>query len=105
MRLNFDFSKLDGFEWDEGNLEHIKKHKVNYRECEDLFFNIPLIINRDEEHSQAEERFRVYGKTNRKRKIFMIFTIRHNKIRVLSSRDQNKKERIEFQEQGGETHE
>jgi uncharacterized DUF497 family protein len=105
MAVNFDLSKLEGFEWDRGNLDHIQKHNVNYRECEDVFFNKPLIINQDETHSQIEERFRVYGQTNRKRRIFMIFTIRHNKIRVLSSRDQNRKERTEFQKQGGEIHE
>lgn len=102
MKLGFDLSKIEGFEWDAGNLEHIQKHNVNYRECEEAFFNKPLVINEDEAHSQGEKRFRVYGKTNRGRLIFMIFTIRNNKVRVISCRDQNKKERKEFQKTGGE---
>lgn len=98
----FDFSIIQGFEWDQGNLEHIRKHKVDYKECEEGFSNKPLIVNDDETHSQIEDRFRVYGQTNKNRLLFMIFTIRNNKIRVVSARNQNKKERKEFQESGGD---
>lgn len=107
--MDFDLSKLEGFEWDKGNLEHIKKHKVLYTECEEIFSNKPFIVNRDEAHSQAEERFRVFGQTNKSRLLTVIFTIRENeqsssskKIRVISARNQNKKERKEFKETGGE---
>ena len=40
----FDSSKIEGFEWDRGNLEHIKIHNVSYRECEDAFLNKPFIV-------------------------------------------------------------
>ncbi len=98
----FDLARIEGFEWDQGNLEHIKKHKVDYKECEEGFLNTPLIVNDDETHSQIEDRFRAYGQTNKNRLLFMIFTIRNNKIRVISARNQNKKERKEFQEAGGD---
>lgn len=88
--------------WDSGNLEHIKKHKVNYRECEEVFLNKPIILNRDETHSQQEERFRIYGQTNEKKALCIIFTMRENKIRVIAARRQNKKERMEYQKVGGE---
>ena len=100
--MAFDLSKIEGFEWDRGNLGHIKIHDVSYRECEDAFLNKPFVINEDEAHSQTEERFRAYGQTNKRRLIFIIFTIRNNRIRVISSRSQNKKERKEFEETGGE---
>ncbi len=96
--MAFDLSKIVGFEWDKGNLEHIKKHKVDYKECEEAFLNKPLIVNNDETHSQKEERFRVYGQTSQQRLFFMIFTIRNNKIRIVAARDQNKKERREYEE-------
>lgn len=102
MGSDLDLSKLEGFEWDKGNLEHIKKHNVNYKECEEAFFNKPLIITEDETHSQKEERFRVYGQTNKSRLLMMIFTIRKDKIRVISARNQNKTERKQFHETGGE---
>lgn len=100
--MGFDFSKIEGFDWDKGNVEHIKKHDVKTEECEEVFFNKPFILSKDEAHSQAEERFRVYGRTNNKRQLFIIFTIRGNKFRVISARNQSKKERIEFIKAGGE---
>lgn len=97
MAVKFDFSKLEGFDWDKGNLEHIKKHRVGYEECEQVFLNKPLIVTEDENHSQLEERFRIYGQTDNNRLILMIITIRNNKIRVISARDQSKKERREHE--------
>ena len=91
-----------GVNWDKGNLEHIKKHKVNYRECEEAFLNKQPDVTADETHSQIEERYRVFGQTDYGRLLFMIITIRNNKIRVISARDQNKKERKEFKKIGGE---
>lgn len=96
MKINF--STLEGFDWDQGNLEHIKRHNVKATECEEGLLNKPLIVNEDETHSQTEERIRVYGQTNNGRLIFMIFVIRNNKLRVISARDQNKKERREYEE-------
>lgn len=100
--MDFGFSEIGGFEWDKGNLEHIKKHNVQAEECEELFTNKPLIVNEDETHSQKEKRFRVYGRTNENKLITMVSTIRNNKIRIISARDQNKKERKQFQRIGGE---
>lgn len=94
--MDFDFSKLEGFEWDQGNLEHIKKHEVGYKECEEIFVNKPLRVNKDENHSKTEERWEALGKANNGRLLFIVFTIRSNKIRVISARDQNKKERREY---------
>ncbi len=100
---DLDFSKLNGFDWDNGNTGHIKKHNVDTRECEEVFLNKPFILNNDETHSQIEKRFRVYGQTDQNRRLMLIFTIRKGKIRVISARDQNKKECKEFQEIGGES--
>lgn len=97
-----DLSKLEGFDWDKGNLEHIKKHNVKANDCEEGFLNKPFILSEDETHSQTEERFRVYAQTNKSKFLMMIFTIRNNKIRVITARNQNKKERKEFKEAGGE---
>lgn len=97
-----DFKKLEGFDWNEGNLDHIKKHNVDYKECESIFSNKPLFISEDEEHSRLEKRYRAYGKSDFNRLLNVIFTVRRNNMRVISARDQNKKERREFQKSGGE---
>ncbi|MFP7755658.1 BrnT family toxin [Thermodesulfobacteriota bacterium B35] len=96
--MNKNFKKLlhecTGFEWDEGNRDkNWIKHKVSNSESEEVFFNQPLIINFDKKHSETEIRFYALGHTDLKRKLFIVFTIRNNKIRVISARDMSKKER------------
>jgi len=88
-----------GFEWDKGNSQkNWIRHKVRDKECEEIFFNRPLFVNFDEKHSAKEEkRFQALGKTNRERKLFVVFTIRKNRIRVISARDQNKEERRQYE--------
>ncbi len=82
------------FEWDEGNQEkNWKLHKVHFRECEQIFFDEEVKFFQDEKHSQTEDRFLAYGQTEAGRKLIVVFTIRNSKIRVISARDQNRKER------------
>jgi uncharacterized DUF497 family protein len=88
------FSQLKGFEWDEGNIsKNWEKHKVTHLECEEIFFNEPLIVKQDKTHSISEERYFALGKTDRGRVLFVVFTARGDKIRVISARDASKKER------------
>ncbi|HIE24125.1 MAG TPA: BrnT family toxin, partial [Candidatus Korarchaeota archaeon] len=47
----------------------------------------------DKLHSKEEERFILLGKTKKERVLFVVFTIRNDKIRIISVRDINKKER------------
>lgn len=90
--------KTQGFSWDKGNIDkNWLRHQVTSKECEEVFFNRPLLISLDEKHStKTEKRFQALGKTNGKRKLFIVFTIRNKKIRVVSARDQNKKERRQY---------
>lgn len=82
------------FNWDRGNKEKsLIKHNVNYQECEQVFFNRPLHTLRDKKHSQKEKRYLAIGQTKRRRQLFIIFTIRNSKIRVISARDLSRKER------------
>lgn len=82
------------FDWDQANIEkNWKIHKVHYKEAEEVFFNRPLKTLKDIKHSQKEDRFIALGITNQKRKLHIVFTIREQKIRVISARNQSKKER------------
>ncbi|NQU64401.1 MAG: BrnT family toxin [SAR324 cluster bacterium] len=85
---------LKGFDWDEGNRDkNWITHKVSTTECEEVFFNLPLLFRDDIEHSQSETRYFVLGRTHSNRYLFVSFTQRQNNIRVISARDMNKKER------------
>ena len=85
--------KLLEFEWDKGNLEKNQKHGIENSECEEPFFDDNKVILRDILHSGSENRFILLGKTKRERLLFVVFTTRETKIRIISARDLNRKER------------
>jgi uncharacterized DUF497 family protein len=82
------------FQWDEGNSEkNWVKHKITKLECEQIFFNSPLLITNDKNNSQKEERHLALGKTDESKKLFICFTIRDEFIRIVSAREMTLKER------------
>ena len=86
-------SDCKGFQWDEGNLDknwHL--HQVTNGECEEVFFNLPLIVASDTRHSQREQRYYALGWTDTDRWLFVAFTVRDDLIRVISARDMNERE-------------
>jgi len=87
-------SQCEGFEWDDGNInKNWQKHKVSPAECEQLFFNRPLVVQDDIKNSEAEKRFYALGSTDSRRTLFIAFTVRNKRIRVISARDMSRKER------------
>ena len=55
-------------------------------ECEQVFFNRPVVVAEDAEHSRQEERLFALGQTDAGRLLFVVFTIRRDLIRVISAR-------------------
>lgn len=90
-----------GFNWDVGNARKSSdKHAVSMAEAEQVFFNAPLLVLDDTEHSQSEARFHALGTTDEGRRLHITFTLRSSAtlLRVISARDMHRKER-EFYEQ------
>ena len=82
------------FIWNKGNKDkNWLKYKVTDKEAEEAFFDENKKISKDKLRSKKEERFIVLGKTKRNRLLFIVFTIRNKKIRVISARDINRRER------------
>jgi uncharacterized DUF497 family protein len=95
------FEQFSGFQWDRGNTDkNLIKHNVENWECEQLFFNRPLLVLDDPKHSVSEERRAAFGKTNADRFLVVIFTKRNNLIRIISARDMNTRERKFYHEKG-----
>jgi hypothetical protein len=85
---------FEGFDWDEGNVEkNWLSHQVTPQEVEQAFFNRPLIVADDAKHSRSEKRYLLLGQTDEDRPLFIAFTLRERRIRVISARDMNRKER------------
>jgi uncharacterized DUF497 family protein len=88
-----------GFQWDQGNSDkNLAKHHVENWECEQIFFNEPLIVLEDPGHSFSEKRWAVFGRTDAGRLLVVIITKRGDLLRVISARDMNKKEREFYEE-------
>jgi uncharacterized protein len=95
-----DQSKITGFNWADGNARKNDKHGVSMAEAEQVFFNAPLLLLEDSEHSQEEPRLHALGKTDEGRALHITFTLRQSNtlIRVISARNMHKKERAIYEQ-------
>ncbi len=94
-----DFYNFLGFQWDRGNIDkNLIKHNVENWECEQVFFNKPILVLEDQRYSLSEKRWAVFGKTDADRLLVVVFTKRGNLLRVISARDMNKKEKQFYEE-------
>jgi uncharacterized DUF497 family protein len=84
---------LIGFEWDEANWRKSElKHGVAASEAQEALLNHPL-CEVDLRHSDREQRYIALGVTGGGRRLFVAFTIRKNRVRIISARPMSRKER------------
>ena len=82
-----------GFDWDDANSQkNWERHQVTPEEAEDVFFHEPVIVRSDKRHSRSEKRYYALGHTSAERRLFIAFTVRRDRIRVISVRDMNRNE-------------
>ena len=86
--------EFEGFDWSGGNAEkNWERHQVTPLEAEQVFFNVPFLVGPDQAHSQREKRLYALGQTDEGRELFVAFTIRTGRLRVVSARDMSRQER------------
>jgi uncharacterized DUF497 family protein len=96
-----DLAVTEGFDWDDGNArKSLHKHGISQAEAEQVFAGEPLLAE-DFGHSQAEVRFQALGETVEGRRLHVTFMLRSDgkKIRVISARDMNRKERAYYEQE------
>lgn len=87
-----------GFQWDSGNAtKNWDRHDVDCGECEQVFFNRPLVVNRNSSHAAAEPRYYALGVADAGRLLFVAFTICGDLIRVISARDMTPREQERYE--------
>ena len=99
MSPNFDLSRIESFQWDEGNARKSEeRHAVSQAEAEQVFAGEPLLIVPDAQHSQSEQRYNALGRTALGRLLHVTFTLRNDNtaIRVISARDMSRRERNRY---------
>ncbi len=86
-------AEITGFDCDDHNrFKNWEKHRIPNWECEEIFFNEPLVVRFDAVHSVDEKRHFALGHTDSGEKLFVAFTIRNNLIRPVSFRPMTKNE-------------
>ena len=97
--MDQEFAGFSGFQWDRGNIDkNLVKYNVENWECEQIFFNKPLLVLEDPKHSFTEKRWAAFGRTDSGRLLVVVFAQRNNLIRVISARDMNSRERTFYEE-------
>lgn len=86
------------FEWDKGNVgKNLKKHHVSDQEAEQAFFDQDKVQHSDSIHSQSEKRFILIGKSKNQKILYIAYTARKKKIRIISARPLNQKEKCLYE--------
>jgi uncharacterized DUF497 family protein len=93
-----DGAEATEFDWEGGNAEkNWLRHRVSQSESEQVFFNRPLVAAEDEPHSLGEVRHYALGRTDAGRLLFVAYTLRGERIRIISARDMTRRERKEYE--------
>jgi uncharacterized DUF497 family protein len=91
--------EIKRFEWDEGkSAKNEANHGVTDRESEEIFFNEPLVVTRSSKGGK-EIRYAALGKTYGSRLLTVVFTVRANRIRVISARPMSRNERTVYEKE------
>ena len=98
-------SRVQGFDWDDGNRTKCQKHGVSIAEIEALFMDAPRIAP-DPKHSDDEDRMIAVGRTDAGRPVFVAFTIRTKNrrlIRPVTARYMHAKEIAAYEKESAKT--
>ena len=92
------------FEWDiNKNIINIKKHGIDFKEVQSVFFDENGLLISDPDHSESEERFILIGMNNKAELIVVSHCYRSNEeiIRIISARKATKNEYQQYMEANG----
>ena len=84
------------FEWDSGNrTKNWTRHGVTTRECEEVFLGA-LPVGVQVAPPANESRYAVAGETKARKLLFVVFTLRGGRIRIISARLMTREEREDY---------
>ena len=87
-------AEIKGFDWDAGNVGHIRRRAVTPFEVEEVVGRPHLTI--PAKTIQSEERWKLFGKTASDRYPVVVFTIRRRRFRTVTAYEMNAAERRKY---------
>ncbi|MBV9236098.1 MAG: BrnT family toxin [Xanthobacteraceae bacterium] len=89
----------DGFEWDDvKNAQNLARHGVSFEAAKLAFSDMFAVIRQDRRQDYGEERFILLG-TVQERLLAVSFTMRDERIRIISARFAEPRERRRYHEE------
>ena len=86
------------FEWDPRKaVANRRKHGVTFEEAGEVFVDEHSSTVADPDHSVAEQRYVIFGKTLAGRTLVVAFTERGAKIRIINARPMTRLERLAYE--------
>lgn len=86
------------FEWDEEKAQrNLLKHDVSFEEAKSVFADPFFIDFYDPDHSTEEERYIVIGYSQNSRLLFVSYTERNRRIRLISAREATRREKVIYE--------
>jgi len=87
------------FEWDPVKArDNEAKHNVSFSEATEIFADNLSSSAADPDHSIAEERFVIFGRTLKDRYLVVAFTDRGGRLRIISAREMTRRERQAYEQ-------
>jgi uncharacterized DUF497 family protein len=87
------------WEWDDEKAEgNARDHDVTFVEAQTVFRDPARVEFYDEEHSEDEGRHAVIGFSRKGRLLFVVFTLRAERIRLISARTAEKDEEKRYEQ-------
>jgi len=97
--MNTSNSNLQFFSWDEDKeIANEKKHGVSFKEAASVFRDPNILIKRDADHSEDEDRFIIIGLSEKPRLLVVCHCYRESDtvIRIISARKATLRESAEY---------
>jgi uncharacterized DUF497 family protein len=92
-------TKMHQFEWDnEKNKRNIRDHRISFKLAQTIW-DRPVLEELDDDHSDNETRYKAIGLLANFLCITVIYTMRGNKIRIISAWIATPQERKRYYEQ------
>ena len=87
------------FEWDPNKARrNLEIHGVSFDEASTAFKDTLSLTIHDPLHSDEEDRFILIGSSYKNRLLVIVHLEKENKIRIISARKANRKERKQYEE-------